>query len=188
GKVTGVACDVETRSLVLIRDHQWVWKGLSAEQQCQLHQKIEALLADVALVLSDAMAEGWRVTGDGLGEFALPGVKGLAKAGSAAMDVAGNSSGEMTEADSAATVLAGANDSSGLAVPSVSLWVEVLRAVAWLQRRIAVARRLPGQQLRLAGGASALKEGRSVVARLESAIAGVLGGAIVRRTGAAIVR
>ncbi|MGB7248522.1 MAG: hypothetical protein WBC73_06255 [Phormidesmis sp.] len=44
-KITGVASDLETRSLVLIKGYTVAWYGLSTEQQSQLQQKIAALLA-----------------------------------------------------------------------------------------------------------------------------------------------
>lgn len=39
-RITGVASDLETRSLVLILGHRLVWQGLSAEQQQQLQSQI----------------------------------------------------------------------------------------------------------------------------------------------------
>lgn len=174
GKITGVACELKTRSLVLVRDYWLIWKGLSSEQQQQLHRTIEALLAESAVTMAE-----WQTAVDVLGEFALPSGRALAKARSAAMDWTGSSK--------AVTELTGDENSASLAVPSVSFWVEVLRAVAWLQRRVSVARRLPGKQLQLASSGPALKEEASFVAQLKSAVAGLRGGAIVRRAVVAIL-
>lgn len=44
-RITGVASDVETRSLVLVKGHTLVWHGLSAEQQIKLQKKIAVLLS-----------------------------------------------------------------------------------------------------------------------------------------------
>ncbi len=44
-KITGVASDLETRSLVLIKGYSVVWNGLSAAQQANLQQKMAWLLA-----------------------------------------------------------------------------------------------------------------------------------------------
>ncbi len=44
-RITGVASDLETRSLVLVKDHILTWHGLSAEQQIKLQQKIAVLLS-----------------------------------------------------------------------------------------------------------------------------------------------
>ncbi len=44
-RITGVASDLETRSLVLVKGHSVVWNGLSAAQQTKLQQKIALLLA-----------------------------------------------------------------------------------------------------------------------------------------------
>ena len=45
GRVTGVASDLETRSLVLVRDYAVIWNGLSASQQIQLQQQIVRFLS-----------------------------------------------------------------------------------------------------------------------------------------------
>lgn len=45
-RITGVASDLTTRSLVLVRDHATTWPGLSAAQQSQLQTKITLLLAE----------------------------------------------------------------------------------------------------------------------------------------------
>ncbi len=44
-QITGVASDLATRSLVLVRGHITIWSGLSAAQQSQLQTKITLLLA-----------------------------------------------------------------------------------------------------------------------------------------------
>lgn len=44
-RITGVASDLTTRSLVLVRDHTTIWSGLSVIQQSQLQTKITLLLA-----------------------------------------------------------------------------------------------------------------------------------------------
>ena len=41
GQVTGIASDLETRSLVLVQRHTIVWNGLSAAQQIQLQTHME---------------------------------------------------------------------------------------------------------------------------------------------------
>ncbi|MEL6938005.1 MAG: hypothetical protein AAFO84_02305 [Cyanobacteria bacterium J06598_1] len=60
GKITGVASDLETRSLVLIKNYRLAWNGLSAEQHLHLSQRIDELLADGSLTASEVR------------EFALP--------------------------------------------------------------------------------------------------------------------
>lgn len=41
GRITGIASDLETRSLVLVKGHALVWNGLSAAQQTELQTQIE---------------------------------------------------------------------------------------------------------------------------------------------------
>lgn len=53
-RITGVASDLETRSLVLVKGHTLTWHGLSAEQQSKLQQKIAVLLSGGYVV--DALA------------------------------------------------------------------------------------------------------------------------------------
>ena len=45
-KVTGVASDLESRSLVLVLDYQTAWQGLSVFQQSRLRRKISTFLGD----------------------------------------------------------------------------------------------------------------------------------------------
>ena len=45
GQITGIASDLETRSLVLVKDYVLIWPGLSADQQLQLQQQIVRLLS-----------------------------------------------------------------------------------------------------------------------------------------------
>lgn len=80
-----------------------------------------------------------------------------------------------------------AEGSDDLAVPAVSFWVEVLRVVAWLKRKMGRSRRLAGQHLQLSGGAPWLK-GDTAAAKLESVTHGRTEGAIVRWRGSAIAR
>jgi hypothetical protein len=49
-QITGIASDLETRSLVLVKNHTAVWNGLSAAQQAQLQNKIAGLLAGESAV------------------------------------------------------------------------------------------------------------------------------------------
>ncbi len=44
GRITAIACDLETRSLVLVLGHTLVWRGLSAEQQQQLWAQISRFI------------------------------------------------------------------------------------------------------------------------------------------------
>lgn len=43
-RITGVASDLETRSLVLVLNHERIWKGLSARQQKKLQAQISAFM------------------------------------------------------------------------------------------------------------------------------------------------
>ncbi len=61
GSVTGVASDLETRSLVLVLGHQVVWNGLSAEQQVELQTQILRFLE----------GEEYRFFGRGAATFVL---------------------------------------------------------------------------------------------------------------------
>ena len=45
-KVTGVASDLKSRSLVLVLDYQMAWKGLSVLQQSRLRRKMSMFLGD----------------------------------------------------------------------------------------------------------------------------------------------
>ena len=45
GRITGVASDLETRSLVLVKGYTLAWRGLSAQQQSQLQKNIAVLLS-----------------------------------------------------------------------------------------------------------------------------------------------
>jgi hypothetical protein len=49
-QITGIASDLETRSLVLVKNHTAVWNGLSAAQQAKLQNKIAGLLAGESAV------------------------------------------------------------------------------------------------------------------------------------------
>lgn len=84
-------------------------------------------------------------------------------------------------------VLAVAEGGDDLAVPTVSFWVEVLRVVAWLKRKMGRSWRLAGQHLQLPDGAPWLK-GDTAAAKLKSAARGRAEGAIVRRRGSAFTR
>ena len=56
GRITGVASDLSTRALVLIRDYKIVWQGLSLEQQQQLKGKIELFLKSDYPIEPDELA------------------------------------------------------------------------------------------------------------------------------------
>jgi hypothetical protein len=49
-QITGIASDLETRSIVLVKNHTAVWNGLSATQQAKLQSKIAGLLAGESAV------------------------------------------------------------------------------------------------------------------------------------------
>ncbi|MEL7522897.1 MAG: hypothetical protein AAGJ80_15005, partial [Cyanobacteria bacterium J06553_1] len=48
-RITGVASDLETRSLVLVLNHERIWKGLSARQQKKLQVQISAFIGDMGV-------------------------------------------------------------------------------------------------------------------------------------------
>jgi hypothetical protein len=54
-QITGVASDLETRSLVLIRGYVTVWDGLTCEQQATLQAKIDGLLGGSGLFSGEAI-------------------------------------------------------------------------------------------------------------------------------------
>ncbi|MEO0709013.1 MAG: hypothetical protein AAF050_25600 [Cyanobacteria bacterium J06649_5] len=48
-RITGVASDLETRSLVLVLNHERIWKGLSARQQKKLQVQISAFIENIGV-------------------------------------------------------------------------------------------------------------------------------------------
>jgi hypothetical protein len=55
-QITGIASDLETRSLVLVKGHTVVWNGLSAAQQANLQTKISLLLASESAVCARSLS------------------------------------------------------------------------------------------------------------------------------------
>lgn len=55
-QITGIASDLETRSLVLVKGHTAVWNGLSAVQQAKLQNKISLLLARESAVWARSLS------------------------------------------------------------------------------------------------------------------------------------
>jgi hypothetical protein len=54
-RITGVASDLATRSLVLVKGHTLVWHGLNAAQQLQLQKKIAMLLTGENVAYAQAL-------------------------------------------------------------------------------------------------------------------------------------
>lgn len=143
GRITGVASDLETRSLVLIMGHTVVWQGLSAVQQTQLQAKIELFLQrDYPLQREERV---WMQRAQG----ALLALGRTLGNGEALVSVKQNLSTKVLS-DEGDGALAG---TSQLMRPIRTLWIEVLRLMNWLYRQHGVdtVETLPSGLNRLTG-------------------------------------
>ena len=104
-QITGIASDLETRSLRLVIDCSWVWNGLSADQQMQLQSQIDRFLPSIEEGQSlQPLSSSTSALSDGLA---------LSRKMAAAISTKQNA----------------------LAQPLRSFWVEVLRAVARMKQQ-----------------------------------------------------
>lgn len=139
GRITGVASDLKTRDLVMIRDYKIVWQGLSVEQQRQLKGKIELFLKGDYPVQSDELAWLRRQRLNHGKPSLMDGTRQLSRKLFGEQQSSAGEKQALIQRFIPNPLSIPNNLSTGSSVASLvrpvrTFWIEVLRVLAWLYR------------------------------------------------------